>query len=63
MDSLHQTKSRLIFLFLLGIFLFLLVFEGIFLGSRFFFENDRVEKGFDRGMIQHLDRITRETRR
>lgn len=45
-DHLKKTEKKLVTLFVTGIILFLVLFEGIFLASRYFLERDAHEEGF-----------------
>lgn len=64
--QLFQTERRLVRLFVIGIFLFLLVFEAIFLGSRMYLENrmqvsdfqinsDRIIQNLARGELSPVE--------
>lgn len=52
--SLHSTERRLVTLFVWWAFIFLLIFEGFFLGSRYIFEEQISVNDF-RWQIEHIE--------
>lgn len=55
--SLHATERRLVTLFVGGAFIFLLIFEGIFLGGRIILENQFQKDDFEKTASRMMDRM------